>query len=367
MDVMPRQRPPHLQRQVTQHGRVTWYVRVGKGPRIRLQSPWGTPGFDAEYHAALDGHAPALTRGRASTGSLTWLWDRYRETTAWGSDLKPATRRQRENIMRHVLVTAGDKPYAAIKRAAVTAGRDRRATTPDQARHYLDTLRGLFKWALEAGHVMVDPTAGVTNPKRSKGAGFPVWTEDDLRAYEARWPIGTRQRVWLDVLLYTGARRGDAVRLGRQHIRDGIATFTTEKSGHSVTVTLPILTVLQKTLDAGPCGDLALVCGERGHPLTKESFGNMFGEAARQAGVAKNCHGLRKAAATRCAYNGANNQEMNAIFGWSGTTMAALYTEAADRKRLSIGAMHKMVDGTASEQATPSPTRKVRAGRLKAE
>jgi integrase len=44
-----------------------------------------------------------------------------------------------------------------------------------------------------------------------------------VTAYEKRWPIGTRQRVWLDVLLYTGLRRGDAVRLGRQHIREGVA------------------------------------------------------------------------------------------------------------------------------------------------
>ena len=45
-----------------------------------------------------------------------------------------------------------------------------------------------------------------------------------------RWPIGTRQRVWLDVLIYTGLRRGDAVRFGRQHVRDGIATIKTEKT-----------------------------------------------------------------------------------------------------------------------------------------
>ena len=63
------------------------------------------------------------------------------------------------------------------------------------------------------------------------------WTEDDVAAYEKRWPVGTRQRVWLDVLLYTGLRRGDAVRLGRQHIRDGLATLKTEKT--DTVVTLP--------------------------------------------------------------------------------------------------------------------------------
>lgn len=34
---MPRPRPPHLQRQVTQHGKVVWYVRIGRGPRVRIR------------------------------------------------------------------------------------------------------------------------------------------------------------------------------------------------------------------------------------------------------------------------------------------------------------------------------------------
>ena len=52
---------------------------------------------------------------------------------------------------------------------------------------------------------------GVDNPPRPKTEGFQVWSDEDIAAYEACWPIGTRQRVWLDVLVYTGLRRGDAV------------------------------------------------------------------------------------------------------------------------------------------------------------
>jgi hypothetical protein len=43
MDGMPRPRPPHLQRQVSRHGKTVWYVRIGKGPRIRIHSPFGSP------------------------------------------------------------------------------------------------------------------------------------------------------------------------------------------------------------------------------------------------------------------------------------------------------------------------------------
>jgi integrase len=132
-------------------------------------------------------------------------------------------------------------------------------------------MRGLFRWAHNAKLVKVDPTAGVSNPKRKGTDGFVPWTEADMTAYETRWPIGTRQRVWLDVLAYTGLRRGDVVRLGRQHVRDGAATIKTEKSKFTVEVALPILPVLAETLAAGPTGDLAFICGERGNPLTKEA------------------------------------------------------------------------------------------------
>jgi integrase len=140
-------------------------------------------------------------------------------------------------------------------------------------------MRGLFRWAVKADIAKPDPTIGVANPAALKTAGFHVWSEDDVAAYEARWPLATRERVWLDVLLYTGLRRGDAVRLGRQHVRDGIATLKTEKNGTEVT--LPILPVLAETLAAGPCGDLAFIAGESGRPLTKEALA--IGSAGRAA------------------------------------------------------------------------------------
>jgi integrase len=131
--------------------------------------------------------------------------------------------------LRQVIETAGRQPFAAITASAIAAGRDRRGKTPFQARHFVDTMRGLFAWAEEAELVRVDPAASVKYPLLKSGDGFPVWTESDVAAYEARWSIGTKERVWFDVLSYTGLRRGDAVRLGRQHVREGEAMITTER------------------------------------------------------------------------------------------------------------------------------------------
>ena len=154
------------------------------------------------------------------------------------------------------------------------------------------------------------PNRGHRAPARRRDAGIRPWTEEDVAAYEKRWPIGTRQRVWLDVLLYTGLRRGDAVRPGRQHVRDGIATIKTEKTG--TIVTIPILPVLAETLAAGPCGDLSFIAGSRGQPMAKQSFSNEFAIACRAAGVPGSAHGVRKIAATRAANAGATVAELEA-------------------------------------------------------
>lgn len=340
MQDMPRPRPPYLEKIVSRSGDVFWYVRRSRASkRIRIRAEYGSLEFQAEYEAALAGQ-PIPKRGEARSGSLKWLLTRYRETTAWQS-LSPATRRQRENIFRHVIKSAGDEPFVRITKSVIASGRDRRHNTPSQARNFLDAMRGMFRWACEAGHVKIDPTADVKNPPRHKGGGFPEWTEDDLLAYEARWPVGTKERLWLHVLLYTGGRRGDSVRIGRQHVRDGSLYFVTEKT--ETPVIIPLLAPLKATIDVCPHGDLTFICGARGLPLTKESFGNMFSSAARAAGVKKSAHGVRKVAATRCAEAGATIHELNAIFGWNGTTMAMHYTKLAERKRLAAGAAEKMI------------------------
>lgn len=337
---MPKPRPPYLLREVNRHGATVWYVRKGAGPRIRIHGEYDSEDFKAAYRAAVDGvTAPAVRK--AASGSIEWLIQQYQKTTSW-RDLSEATRRQRENIFENVVKESGDKPFRGVTRAAMVKSRDKRAATPAQARNFLDAMRGLFRWALEASHVPSDPTEGVKNPKRPKGAGFPVWTEEDVAKYEAKWPAGSKERVWLHVLLYTGLRRGDAVLAGRQHMRGNELVIRTEKSGGDLEVTIPILPALRATLAAGPTGDLAFIAGSTGAPLTKESFGTYFREACRAAGINKSAHGVRKIGATRAAENGATVAELEAIFGWRGGGMASLYTRAADRRRLSRGAIEKL-------------------------
>ena len=349
---MPRPRPPHLQREITRHGKAAWYVRVGHGPRVRLKADYGTPEFDADYRAALTGF-PSRTKHAPAVNTLDWLIARYRETTAW-TNLSAATRRQRDNIFAGVLKTAGQEPFAKITTATIEAGKERRAATSAQCRNFLDAMRGLFRWAHKAKFVKTDPTAGVGNPPRKTGEGFIPWTEEHAAAYETRWPIGTHQRVWLDVLLYTGLRRGDAVRVGRQHVGGAIKT---EKSGFTVEVPVIVLPVLQATLDAGPTGDLTFIVGLNGRHLVKESFGNEFRAACKAAGVPGSAHGVRKLAATRFVENGGTDTEAMAMFGWTDPKMPAHYTRTANRWHLVAQNIHKLNPRGTSIPAPSNPVR----------
>jgi integrase len=341
---MPKPRPPYLQRLTNRHGNPVWYVHKRPAPRVLIRAEYGSPGFEAEYNAALVGPPRATVGAKALGGTLGWLWDRYRESVSWAA-LSPSTRRQRENIMGRPLSASGSEPFASIKSSDLRAALDGMEDTPCQANHLLKTMRGLFKWAT-GRHLPVDPTLTVKPLQTARTEGFPVWTEDDVARYQAKWPVGTKERVWLDVLLYTGLRRGDAVTLGRQHVRNGTWTLRTEKSQGVVEVSNPMLPILSVTLAAGPTADLAFICGPNGKRMTKAYFGNEFRDACDAAGVrGKAAHGLRKAAATRCAENGATVPQLMALFGWRDPKIAMLYIEKADRKRMSAMAGGMMQKG----------------------
>ena len=126
MEAMPRPRPPHLHRETNRHGKTVWYVRFGKSRRVRINATFGSAEFDDAYQAALSDQKPQQA-GKAARGTLGWLWALYRGSTAW-LDLSMATRKQRENIMLHVLKSGGgrttftDRPASNSKRPRTPRG-----------------------------------------------------------------------------------------------------------------------------------------------------------------------------------------------------------------------------------------------------
>lgn len=354
-DDMPRKLPLYVYNERNGSGTNRLYFRRGKGKRIRIEAEHGTDAFEEEY-LALRAASNAPKKATAGVNSLSWLIRQYRLSSAYMS-LSAATRRQRDNIFKHVEESAGTKPYRGITRKVIIASRERRAGTPAQARNFLDAMRGLFRWALDAELVTEDPTAGVKNPPRKKGPGFEIWTDAEVAAYRETWPLGTHERVWLEVLIGTGARRGDAVVIGRQHVKNGMIGVETQKEG--VWAYVPVLPAMMEAIEAGPTGDMIFIVGKTGRPLVKESFGNMFRTACNAAGVRKSAHGLRKYAATAYAEQGLSDGELESIFGWvRGSAMAAHYSRNAERQKMSRGAAERLRNIAAPQPVGISPQAK---------
>src|SRR5690606_12168431 len=91
----------------------------------------------------------------------------------------------------------------------------------------------VFRWALDHDHVEVNPCDGV-RPIAAKIEGHHTWTEEEVAAYRAKHPVGTVPRLALDLLLFTGLRRSDVFRVGRQHVKEGVLSIRMEKTGKAV-------------------------------------------------------------------------------------------------------------------------------------
>lgn len=359
MQDMPRPRKPYVQRETTRHGVTVWYFRRGDGPRLRLPGVYESPEWLEAYEAALSGKK-TMPAPLTATGTFRWLVGRYKASAKFAG-LAKETQTFRSGILARVEKTAGDLRITQITRAMLAEGRDRRAETPFAAINYLKVMNQLFAFAVDAGYLTSNPAKGIDRPSPAT-SGHHVWTIAEVRRYQARWPLGTRERLAMDLLLYTGLRRGDLVQLGRQHIRNSIIRYRATKNG--VEIVLPLLPVLQATIDAGPTGDLTFLATKRNTPWKKESFGTWFREACIEAKVPGRAHGLRKAGATIAAENGATDQQLMAIFGWTNPEQAAVYTRTASRAKMAAMGVGMLIPGADIEEETgtsiPAPSNPVR-------
>ena len=152
--------------------------------------------------------------------------------------------------------------------------------------------------------------------------------------YRAHFELGTRARLALELLYGTMQRRGDIVRLGRQHVHNGIVSIRQQKTGTQVDV--PVLPELQQAIDAMPKAEhLTFLVTEFGKPFTAAGFGNWFREQCDAAGISLSAHGLRKAGATRLAEHGCTDHEIMAWGGWTSIREVQRYTQAANSKTAS--------------------------------
>lgn len=347
----------YVHEDVDRHGNVRLYFKKRGGLKLRLRATLGTPEFSEAYHKALADSAvgrlaPAprdVDAHHPKTGTFRWLCAEYMRSADFAR-LEPSSRHARrlsydtmcqEPIAPGAAETFADFPLVRMSRKALLVLRDRKADLPGAANNRMKALRRMFAWAVEHEHLSHNPARDVAYLKET-GTGLRAWTALEIAQFEARHLVGTRARLALALLLYTGVRRSDVIRLGRQHVRDGCFVFTAHKNRNRSPsrLELPILPDLQRTIDASPCGDLTYLVTEYGQPFTVAGFGNWFRDRCREAGlVGCGAHGLRKAGAVRVAEGGATEHQLMAIFGWKSIAEAQTYTRSASRKKMAGDAM----------------------------
>jgi len=357
---MPRRLPPGCSEDRDRHGNVRVYYRAKGRPKARVRgTPW-TPKFMAEYEAAKSATASPPRNSGIRTGSWRWVCVRYFSECA---EYKLLDRRTQQ-VRRLILEGTFDEPIAPRSSKyfrdfpiqemgidAIEVLRDRKLATPEAANSRIKAIRAVFTWAIRKkgpdgkALLSLNPAREVSYPRSNNPAGYHTWTLEEVRRFEERHPIGSKARLALSLLLFTGQRRSDVIRLGRQHIHGGRIAFTQFKGRNRkpVRLTLPILPALQKIMELSACGPMTFLINELGRPFTDAGFGNWFRDRCVEAAVPGRAHSLRKAGATIAANNGATPHQLMAIFGWTTLQMAEAYTRTADQLRLAESAMH-MID-----------------------
>jgi integrase len=333
-------------------------------------TPWSDD-FMRQYAAALDGvkeQTNNVGADRTMPGTVSAIVAAYidcgEKSTSPFKTLAAETQRTRRNILENFRETHGDKPVhrtdrngqrvMLLKREHMQRIVNEKIETPFAQRNLLNTLRAMFQWALSEGRVPDDPTIGVTR-RKVKSTGFKTFDEAEIGRFEQRHPLGTKERLAFALLLYTGLRRSDVVKIGRQHIQPdpkcehGILILNQGKTegGEESHLEIPVHPKLAQTIAATPMvGVKTFLVTSFGKPFTSNGFGNWFRDQCDAAECPDvSAHGLRKATARRLAEIGCTPHQIAAITGHATLAEVQRYTKAADRKRAAREAIGKLVEG----------------------
>jgi integrase len=274
---------------------------------------------------------------RTTPGTINALVVNYYRSDEW-RQLTLDTQKRRRPTIEQFRIQHGDKRVATLRREPMVKMLEaiEKATAK---RQWLMTIRSLMRSAIPTMR-KDDPTAGISI-KLPKSKGHHTWTDDEIEQYRSHWPLGTQQRLVMEFALETASRRGEVVRLGPQHVKNG--RIHIERTHGSKDVDIPVSPELQAACDAMPKAHLTYVVTAYGKPRSKFGLGNDFAKWATEAGLPARCrlHGLKKGGMRRLAEAGNTTHELMAISGHKTLTEVQRYTDDADRKRLAESGMAK--------------------------
>ena len=330
---------------VDQDGKVRRYFRRAGRRAIPLPGLPGSIEFMAAYQAALAIVSPPPPSPRhVINGSLAAAAAGYFRSSDF-ANLSPSSQRSYRAAIRPILAAHGHRLVRDLtKVAARHVIEEIGATRPGMANLTRAVLSKVIAYAIETGIRRDNPFAGL-RPYRL--GTYHTWTDAEIAQFERRWPLGTRERLAFALLLYTGQRGGDVVKMARSDIIDGRIRVAQDKARKGTTneLMIPIHPALARALQAGPVvGMTHIITDARGKPL--RAITELIEAAVKRAGLPARCvaHGLWKAALRRLAEHGSTTKEIAAVSGHRSLSEIERYTARADQAGLAKAAIGKLPD-----------------------
>lgn len=350
--MIARDLPLHCTWNTDRHGKKR--VRFRKGfYSIYLSGVPYSEEFMRQYHVALDGRlsqTASMPDARVEQGTIDAVVENFYRSTDFVK-LKANTQKVHMNMLEKFRGQHGRKRVAHLTPAHVKAIIGDMVDRPGAANGLLKALRVLLRHAVDMGLLRDNPARNVRK-FAVNSEGFHSWTEGDVSAFETRHAPGSRAHIALSLLLYTGQRRSDVVRMGWQHINGDTLSVVQDKTQEYLKI--PFHPKLAAAIGNMPRNNLTFLLTEAGAPFTAAGFGNWFRDRCNEAGL-QHCsaHGLRKACATRLANAGCTTEQIKAITGHKTLSEVARYTKAADQERNAKQALANLLRSE-SEQACPT-------------
>jgi len=330
-------------------------VRVEGKPnkKIKLNVALDHPRFSEHYWNARAGvELPNEPETTAIRNSIQWLTEKYLahlEKMVRAGQASPTTLRKRKSQLLWLcsFQTEGGDAYGDMSldapSAAFVRARDARAATPAEADNIIKAARAMYKWACEVGYAKANPLVGIGKIHRSLGGAKP-WTIGDLKRFKERHPKGTMAHLALTLHMFTGARSGDAIWLGRHHEFESHGMrwlgWQPRKKGAAY-VEIPMAAPLREAVAAvARIGD-AFILNEHGRPFKNaDSYRNWLKKRCIEAELeGKSSHGIRKALAELLAEEGCSEHQIMAVLSHTQPSTSAIYTKDAERRVLAAEAM----------------------------
>ena len=251
---------------------------------------------------------------------------------------KPSTRvKARIVLNRWVLPAFGSKPLDRIAPAAVRRWFDVYSrTSPGGANRTLDILQQIMNFAIACGHIETNPTRGVRKNRRTPINRFLSREEIDRlhSVLDAHTERGGERRKHVDIirlLLLTGCRKGEIVRLRWSEIRGNALMLADSKTGPRK---VPLNSQARRILERQPQTDSPFVFPSPLDPSRPRCDDFQFWHRIRrEAGIEDvRLHDLRHTHASHAVMNGVPLPVVSRLLGHSNVRMTLRYAHLGDRE-----------------------------------